>query len=340
MSRSRPDSPDSSRDGRHAADESEPHAASLAQGLVARLRRLEQRSPRVERVLTIVALVTFAGAAAYAFANFPETDEPFRWSFIVLAGVVAVPATLVVNSVEFQLSGRLVDQRIPLPEALRVTVLSSAANMLPIPGAVVVRTRALRQLGSGFRGALSALAAIGLTWVGTAGLLSGTLLAFNDRWALGGSFLVGSLMVTGLAFALLVNHAGRTGAARWMPRILVVELASTGLAGVRMLLVLRGIGVDAGWAQAFAFALVAIVASASGLFPGGLGLREVLSGALSPLIGLAATVGLAVSAVERIILFVALAALAGGLLLAGAERSVEPESEPIPPEEDTHDEGR
>ena len=71
-------------------------------------------------------------------------------------------------------------------------------------------------------------------------------------------------------------------------------------------------------------------ASAVGILPGGLGLREILAGALAPLVGLNSAVALFAVSVDRIIGLVVLALMSGALVfvgkgdpVAGAEADVE-----------------
>ncbi len=302
-------------------------AKRVARTVAGFLGRLEQRSPRVERVLMVVAVIMFVGAGVVAWRNFPDLGEPLRWELFVLVGAVLIPATMAVNAAEFVVTARAVERRVPFGEAFRVTVLANAANILPVPGSVLVRTRALRQLGSGYRGALSSVAAVGFIWVSTAGLLASGFLAADGQVGLAAPFAVGGVAGLGLSTGLLVASVERSRVPRLMTQMVVVELASTGLTAVRLLVILIALGVEATWVQAFGLGLVAIIASASGIFPGGLGIREVLSGAFSPLIGLPAAVGLATSAVERILIAVTLSGFAVFFALRGRAAVAEvPES--------------
>jgi hypothetical protein len=67
--------------------------------------------------------------------------------------------------------------------------------------------------------------------------------------------------------------------------------------------------------------LSTVVTAAIGVLPGGLGLRELLAGLLSPLAGLDASVGLVITAFNRILSLGLLALMSLGLVLT-RERSV------------------
>jgi uncharacterized membrane protein YbhN (UPF0104 family) len=90
-------------------------------------------------------------------------------------------------------------------------------------------------------------------------------------------------------------------------RIVAVETVFVLLSGVRVYTALHGIGVEASATQALALTVAAALANAAGIFPGGLGLRELIAGALSPLVGLSVAAGVLGAAVDRLIGLIVLA---------------------------------
>lgn len=180
----------------------------LADRVLALLRRRSRRpSPRRERWLMTVALLVFVGAAVGAWQAFPETDDGFEWLPLLLAGVVGMPLAIVLNALEFQASGWIVDRRVPFPVALRVTVLGSAANVLPIPGSSIVRVRALAQGGVTYGAAISAAAAVGAIFIGTTALVAGVV-QLVERPALGCVWIVAGAAVVLLAHQIVRRGAG------------------------------------------------------------------------------------------------------------------------------------
>lgn len=63
-------------------------------------------------------------------------------------GVDSCSAYPLPNAVEFGILARLGRVQIPIAKALEITVLGSAANMLPLPGSTLVRVVALKAAGS------------------------------------------------------------------------------------------------------------------------------------------------------------------------------------------------
>jgi uncharacterized membrane protein YbhN (UPF0104 family) len=128
-------------------------------------------------------------------------------------------------------------------------------------------------------------------------------------------WLVCGAGVSMTAMALL--FAGRLGASipslAW--RLIAIETFSVVVKGFRFYFVLRALGYDPGIDQVAALTSMSVLATASGFFPGGLGLSEALSAAIAPVVGLPAAVGLLTSAIDNLLhystLLIVLGAIAG-----------------------------
>lgn len=293
----------------------------LAARAVKILRHGEKRSPRVERTLLAVALVIFVAATWSAWTNLPEVEAEVRWWLFGVAAAMVV-VSLVINAAEFSVASHLLGRRVPHAGAFHVSVLSSAANILPIPGAVVVKARALRQQGQTYRSSLSITAAVGVMWVALAFVVAGGLQMLQGTFGVGTASL--AVGIAGLAFTwvLLAAALGRVRALRASLPVGVIEAVSVVSAAVRIWIVLAALGYPAPITDATALALAAIVASAIGIFPGGLGIRELLSAGIAGLVGLDPAVGLVVSAVDRILTFVVFGSIGAIMLATGASQRV------------------
>jgi len=257
-----------------------------------------------ERILFVVASLIFIAALVLSYRSLPGVTLDWRW-LSVTATVTAL--VLLVNGLEYQVAAKMLGHPVGLGEAFKVGILSSAANLLPIPGAVLVRTQALKMKGSRYGEAFKSTGAIGAGWLGIALALAGILLALS------GSLLVGSLFaLAGLgALAIMVTLVRMAGGdiASSCLRIVAVETVFVLLSGVRVYTSLHGIGVAASASQALALTVAAALANAAGVFPGGLGLRELIAGALSPLVGLPIAAGVLGAAVDRLVGLIVLAAV-------------------------------
>ena len=185
------------------------------------LRARESRNPW----LLIAALAVFVGFMVLAVRALPEIDKPIRWELIVVA-LVCVPVIVGLNALEFRLMAHFAQHHPPMLEIGQITVLGSAANLLPMPGAVMVRIANLRRAGVRLRRGLNLSAIIGLAWLGTAGVLGGAVQLWSHTafaltaLAIGGVLLaIGTAMLAGAAagigdeareaISLAVDRAGR-----------------------------------------------------------------------------------------------------------------------------------
>ena len=297
----------------------------FATRLVAWVRRQRaRRSPATERALLVAAISLFAVVTVFALRTMPETDRPVQWWPLVALGLFAVPAMAFLNALEYRVSGKILGHRIGVFDALRVSVMASAANRLPIPGAVLVRVGALKRLGSGYGKATTSTATVGLAWMGTSLAAAGALQYAPGRWQLGTLLLAGGAVALGIAYALMRWQMKGRKAARLMGQLVLIELGAMLLPTIKFYVALHAIGFPVTWPQAAALAVSIVVAASTGFFPGGLGLREVIAGGLSPLVGIPAAVGLLASAVTRVVGLVAFLLMAGGFLLAFGRRASEP----------------
>lgn len=257
--------------------------------------------PRLRQPLLAVAAAVFVLGGTLAARRLDLAWEELGWVWLVLASIVGVPLAILANTMEFQLSGRVIGARIGLTAALKVSVLSSAANLLPIPGAAVVRIQALRQGGQPYSRATFTTALMGAAWVGVAASAAGALLVARGIfvhgavWAAAGASL---LVVSFLVAARRLPHGRRV---QFTLAVIGVEALSVVVSAFRLYVVLLAMDEQATITAATLLALAGVLASAVGIFPGGLGLRELLSALLLPVAGGAAAAGFLASAVDRIV---------------------------------------
>ena len=281
--------------------------------LLARTRRRPSR--RTERVLFGVSLVTFVGAAVVAASRLPAAEPDVRWGLLAAAGLVGMPLNIGLNAVEFHLIGRFVHQRVPAGRAVKVTVLGSAANLLPIPGSTLVRVQALVADQARYRDAIAASIAVGVMSVGANLVLAGLAQAPRAAPGVVVGLVAAGAAVTGLALAAVSTVRSQAPTARLSWAAFAVEVVYASVSAVRLWVILLALGLEVPIASAFALTATGSIATAVGFFPAGLGIREALIGAISPLVGVPLAVGLAGSVAERLFWFVVLAVAAGVVMV-------------------------
>lgn len=283
---------------------------------VLRLRdRATNASASSRRWAMVVALVGFVVAAVLSATSFPETEGPIHWHFLLIGTVVGAPLAVVLNAFEYRSTAKSIGHDVDLWTALRVTVLGSAANMLPLPGSALVRMQAMTAMGSTARSAGAASLMAGLVWIGATITLAGAA-----QIVMGGAVSVGAAVTavgTAVTGAGLVLLRRRGPAVFWSvgPALVLIEVLFVILAAVRLYLILRGLRIDVGAADALGLTVAAAVATAAGMAPAGLGLREALTGGISPLVGIPAAAGIGAAVVDRLARMVLLAILAGVFMI-------------------------
>lgn len=277
------------------------------------MRQIERRrgggSPATQRVLFAVAGVVFVALTVLAVQDLPPIERIAWWTIVPLA-IVTVTGTAV-NGGEVWLGARVHGVRVPPTAAFTISALSTAANLLPIPGAALVKVGALRRHGIATTDAVRATAGLGVVWVGLGvGLAASLQVADRPGLAAAGAAAGVVLVVAGLLGLGPADTRTRALA-------LALEAGSVACACARVALILVMIDQPADAATAAALAAAGIVASAAGLFPGGLGLRELLSGLTAGLVGLPASVGVVVAAIDRLTTVAVLSLVTGALALTG-----------------------
>ncbi len=259
----------------------------------------ERVRARLERLLLPVALAIFVAATVVAVRNLPSLRGPLRWPLFLVAALIGVPATLLLNAKEYQVSARILGHRVPLSASMVVGLIAAAANQLPIPGSILVRVRALGRLGATYRRAAFSTGLMGLFWIAATGIVAGAFQVPSDRWGLGVALVGVGGAVLGLSFLLLRSQVEeRVGL---LIEAFAVESGLVLVAGLRYYLLLRGLGFEVSPSQAMVLTLAIVIAAMAGFLPGGLGLREVLAAGLSPVAGLPASLGLLATAIDRVI---------------------------------------
>lgn len=274
-----------------------------------------------------LALVVFIAISTASLLNLPDTPRNPDPLYL-LPILVLTAGTLVINGLEFKVAGLLAERKIPLDLAIQTSVLSSAANVLPIPGAALVRIRALREVEVSYKRAIVSTTVVGVAWLGASAIGAGLLLIWE------GFTVAGAIMVIGGAAAMVIGPiAMRSARVRVMGPLAAVEFTSMAITTLRLYFIAQATGLDVSISAAATLGLSGVLASAAGLFPGGLGLREGLSAAMAPLTDSSASVAVVISALDRIVFYVVLAVAALILIVMQRRSAGQDETVAAAPEE-------
>lgn len=270
------------------------------------------RTPIAKKLALAAAALAFSFGGWIALATIDLELGDVVWWPIILVAILGVAGTQTLNAVEMELSAKSLHHSFGFASALELSILGSAANMLPLPGAAMVRMGALRSVGARLRDSGAVTLAIALIWAGIAFLLSGTALAGSAPLLAPAFLLLG--LVTAIGAIFWLRKLGST----W-PTVLLLILVKIGLVVLsvfRIQLCLIAIGTSASFEQVTIFAVSALLGSAVSIVPAGLGIRELASAALAPFVGIEASVAFIATALDRIIEMPVLLLLSLGLSLS------------------------
>ena len=260
----------------------------------------------VKQIVFALAALVFAAGLIVSFQAAPDIMSNINWTpFFIVMGL-AVPASIVLTAFEMMLTGRLLMQDFSFAQAIKISILGGAANMLPLPGGTVVRIAALREKGAPIAHGLRATVIAGAIWLGVA-------FVFSGLWMLGFSVVAGSIMsllgVIALAAGFIFGLRAYSNPGV-LSQIALVKLTATVLEAVQIMLCLQALGIVADFSVAATLSVSGVVGSAVSIVPAGLGVREIVSASLASVIGLTAAYGFLAASLNRIASLSVLGALA------------------------------
>lgn len=268
--------------------------------------------PTVRKVILAVAVAFLLGGIAISLRQHPDVFSSLRWRPALLLVAIGVPLTLFLNAIEFILTGRLVGVTVSFVKALEVTIIGTAANMLPLPGGTLVRVAGLKAAGASYRRGTAGTLLVALVWIGIAFLYAGAWMGtIHFGWT--------SLGFMGLGVVVLV------GAVAWAGRlkssfqsvlfVMTTKSALVVLDSARIYLCFSALGADATFAQASSLAVAGVLGTAVSFVPAGLGVREGVAAALSPLVGLAAGLSFLATFLNRMLGLLTIVPLSAALIV-------------------------
>lgn len=264
--------------------------------LVARRSSIIER-PLVRRVGVLLAAVVFFGGLSLALAARPTLFRDVDLSVWALV-LACVPLTVIINSCQFWLTASLLHVTMPPARAVLVTLLSTAANMLPLPGGSLIRIAALKSTDNTYGQGTAATILAAISWLGVTLALAGGALLALDLGLLGAGALAGGILALAVAtFGLRAGHEATVG---WMLALAVTQSVMVGIGTLRLWLCFRALGEPASALEAVVLTLAAVVAAVVGVAPAGLGVAEATAAGIAVAIGISASVAFVVAALDRI----------------------------------------
>jgi hypothetical protein len=100
------------------------------------------------------ALIIFVAGLVWTIRETPGLEPTISvWQLLLLL-MLSAPAGTVLNTLELYALGRIAGGPMPMRTSLELTIYTSAANMLPLPGGVVTKLAGMKAHGSSYKAAL------------------------------------------------------------------------------------------------------------------------------------------------------------------------------------------
>lgn len=267
-------------------------------GFIEAFRKLATR-PSVRPWLLGLAAVAFLGMAYLSFRQLDDVGRSAEPLLVLPLVLLAVPGTLVLNAFEYRAMAETLGHKMGVRSAAKVSLAATLANYLPAPGGIAVRTAALKGRGSTIGSAVTVNAVAGLLWLGVAAVATGVALLATTSLIARGALAAGG----GLVLSLVAALWARRGRPDWWPhfrRLLLIEVGVVLVAGFRIWLALAAIGEASSVGAALGISSSTVIAAAVGIFPAGLGLREVIGGGIAVALDVPLAAAVAALSLDRV----------------------------------------
>ncbi|MFT6599715.1 MAG: hypothetical protein ACJATD_000558 [Alloalcanivorax sp.] len=258
-------------------------------------------APGLHRILTGLAVIIFLGGIFYSFGQIEGSDFNIISVQAFCLLFLSVPLMLHLSVRRFQVVTEIYTERYPYYRAAQTVVYGALANILPIPGAFIVRVASIANR-VGMKKALYCNVLAYLVWISVSALFA-VLLYLSVLW------VAFSLFFIFICYLFLFFFINRTlGHTRTLPALFGFQALLTASNIVRIFLISYCLGSVIGLDTASLIQLSGVVVSGTGLVPAGLGLAEAAAATLTSMTGDLAAVGFAVVAVNRILTWIGLLA--------------------------------
>ncbi len=269
--------------------------AHLLDGLEHIRNRL--RSPAVQRVAFLCAAVVFGGGVIISLRASPDLLAKLKPMPVLLLTFVFAPILIVLNTLLLLATCKIAAAKMSLINGLKLSILSSAANYLPLPGGPALRIVAMAESGATLKNASLANIAAALLWFGVTFLHAGF-------WAFpSGSMLFIFLLAIGLTAFVAGISLTRLISKNFFDMIVltVISLLTAICYATGFWFALRLIGFDGGFAQAVIISIAGVIGAAASFAPAGLGVRELAAAYVASLVATAPALGFLASAMLQVV---------------------------------------
>lgn len=155
---------------------------------------LYPRNIFIKKIIFLLTLTFVSIVLYFILKNNSQALQNFQYAPLFFLILILIPISITMISWQFLLSSQLLKKDIHFLDAIEVTIISTAANMLPLPGGLMVRTAALKDEKTHYSKGLWVTSLISFSWIAVIGLYSSISFLFMH-------YIIGWI---GLIFSILL----------------------------------------------------------------------------------------------------------------------------------------
>lgn len=231
---------------------------------------LKFRSRRLRISVGIIAAMTFFVGFYISYQQQPTVFINLNWPMVAFIYILVLPVVAIINTLRFKLTAKAFNLDYSFQRSFVITVYSTVANMLPLPGGLLVRMANLKHESNTYANT----AAVSLYVSALSAFI--TLVIAATAYALMHPGFISGVGITGFITGILLTYLliQKTPLRPVFAGLSGVEIASTLADGIGIymsfLIIDTMIGID----QSMVLTAASVVGSAISLVPAGLGVRE------------------------------------------------------------------
>ena len=213
-----------------------------------------------------------------------------------LLGVLFITQPLLVlfNSLEFKLCGDAVSVNMPLSDAALVSTGGTIANILPLPGGLLLRGSILAKRGAGVKTASLILFYAALLWMAMALFLSAFFINLPNSAFI---FAAAGILLTGIASLAILKMSTLGITAKFV----IVRVIMLALLTLQLKLCFDGLGYGTSLSGAAVYVVSGIAGTVVSIIPAGLGVVEGFGAVLAKIEGTSAAAAFLVLSLHRLV---------------------------------------
>lgn len=271
-----------------------------------------KKNNKVQRYALLVAATAFCVGLIFSIKSQPQLLYNLRYPYAFFCIFIIVPITLIANAIEFSLISSSAKQKVKFIKAFEISIIASAANMLPIPGGAITRFAWLKTIGVDIKKSSLIVFVFGLIWLGISFIFSGFCIIYTKHLVLASGFIllgIGILFFCG--FTLIKLHASLAiilGA--FLQRFILAILDA-----LKFWFCFKASGHDVTFLQAGIFTISGVLGSAVSIVPAGFGVSEGVSALLAPIASIDPSLGFLAATAGRFFVLIFLSPLSIALAL-------------------------